>query len=60
MWPLLTCQGESVAEAERHADGAAPEIEHLLGERLIEERVVDGFFTAQPPNRNVTPMVARQ
>src|SRR5688500_19043503 len=40
-WPLLTCQGESVAEAERHADGAAPEIEHLLRERLIEERVVD-------------------
>src|SRR5687768_10258418 len=44
MWPLLTCQGESVAEAERHADGAAPEIEHLLGERLIEERVVDGIL----------------
>src|SRR5687768_11105303 len=44
MWPLLTCQGESVAEAERHADGAAPEVEDLLGERLIEERVVDGIL----------------
>src|SRR5688572_28067321 len=42
--PLLSCQGESVAEAEGHADGAAPEIEHLLRERLVEERVVDGIL----------------
>src|SRR5687768_15920850 len=41
MFPLLTCQGESVAETERHADGAAPEVEHLLREWLIEKRVVD-------------------